>query len=182
MKKGQFKGFILGVVVTILVIALAATVFADPYKKEATCYYDGITVTLDDVVLELKDVNGNTVDPFTISGTTYLPVRALAGALGLDVDWDNDTKTVILTSPDYVPPVDDDYLLDDIDIDEMVEILDIDIDAILAILPPEVIEQIPEDPTFEELVAIAETLDPELIDQIIAIIFPDGIPEDLLEE
>ncbi|MBQ9997667.1 MAG: hypothetical protein IJP19_01465, partial [Clostridia bacterium] len=32
------------------------------------------------------------------NGTTYLPVRAVASALGMDVDWDGNTSTVILSN------------------------------------------------------------------------------------
>lgn len=34
------------------------------------------------------------VEPFTVNGTTYLPVRAIGEALGKDVKWDGETKTV----------------------------------------------------------------------------------------
>jgi len=36
----------------------------------------------------------------SLSVTVYLPVRAISEALGLSVSWDNDTKTVTLTSQD----------------------------------------------------------------------------------
>ncbi len=32
--------------------------------------------------------------------TTYAPIRAIAEEFGLDVDWDNDTKTILITTPD----------------------------------------------------------------------------------
>ena len=46
--------------------------------------------------MEPKDANGNTVEPFIIDGTTYLPVRAVSNALGLNVGWDDATSTVSL--------------------------------------------------------------------------------------
>ncbi|MDO4563314.1 MAG: RICIN domain-containing protein [Clostridia bacterium] len=46
-----------------------------------------------------KDVNGKVVHPILLDGTTYLPVRAISEAFAKDVEWDNDTKTVILTTP-----------------------------------------------------------------------------------
>ncbi len=38
-------------------------------------------------------------EPFIYNGTTYLPVRAVGEAVGKEVAWDNDTKTVTLTTP-----------------------------------------------------------------------------------
>jgi len=36
--------------------------------------------------------------PVIIDGRTLVPVRAIAEALGMDVNWDDDTRTVIVTS------------------------------------------------------------------------------------
>ena len=48
------------------------------------------------------NLNGSNVatsaEPFIIDGTTYLPVRALAEALGLAVEWDATTNTVKLSN------------------------------------------------------------------------------------
>lgn len=57
---------------------------------------DAVTVELDGTVIDCKDANGNKVDPLLINGTTYLPVRAIAAALDLTIDWDDSTKTVFI--------------------------------------------------------------------------------------
>ena len=71
---------------------------AAAYTAKATLRYPGIRIILDGRVLVPRDVNGTAVDPFVIDGTTYLPIRAVASALGLEVDWDDATLTVLLTS------------------------------------------------------------------------------------
>ena len=58
-----------------------------------------ITVKLDGKAQSMTDVNGNPVYPLLNDGTTYLPVRAVSNMLGVDVDWDGATQTVILTEP-----------------------------------------------------------------------------------
>ncbi len=90
------SALILGVVVS----AVAATTVT----KQLTAEYSGIQITLDGTKVEPKDVNGNIVEPFIVNGTTYLPVRALSNALGLDVDWDQTTQTVILKSRTEAQP------------------------------------------------------------------------------
>ncbi len=57
---------------------------------------DYISVVIDNVTLEPKDVNGNTVYPMLENGTTYLPVRAIANALNLSIEWDDSTKSVFI--------------------------------------------------------------------------------------
>lgn len=101
MKK-QWRGFISGIIVATLVLtlgipALAATV------RQLEANYKGIKITLDGKEIVPKDANGVTVEPFTVDGTTYLPLRPMAGALGLDVAWDGATQTVKMTTPGAVP-------------------------------------------------------------------------------
>lgn len=63
-----------------------------------TLTFRNIKIVLDGQTVTPRDANGSVVEPFIYDGSTYLPVRALANALGLGVGWDNDTSTVILTS------------------------------------------------------------------------------------
>lgn len=64
--------------------------------KNITVQYDNIKLVIDGVTITPKDANGSTVEPFIYNGTTYLPVRAVGNALGKQVSWDGNTKTVYL--------------------------------------------------------------------------------------
>ncbi len=67
-------------------------------NRDREVYMGGseVKVTLDGKALELKDANGNTVTPIIVNGVTYLPVRAVADALNVKVEWDGSTNTVYL--------------------------------------------------------------------------------------
>lgn len=87
----------------LLSLALALSLTAVPAAattgaQQIQAVYSDIKVLLDGEFLLLTDANGKTVEPFSLNGTTYLPVRAVAGALGLKADWNADTHTVVLTS------------------------------------------------------------------------------------
>lgn len=97
MKK-QWQGFFFGILTAFLLIGLLGTALAVGYQKQATLTYDGIKITLDGAAIVPTDANGNAIEPFAIDGTNYLPVRGIANALGLGVDWDGATKTVKLTT------------------------------------------------------------------------------------
>jgi hypothetical protein len=43
-----------------------------------------------------RDGQGNVVEPFIHNGTTFLPARAIAEALGQTVEWDGATQTVYI--------------------------------------------------------------------------------------
>lgn len=66
--------------------------------ETANVLFRGIRIILDGKQIIPKDVNGSVLDPFIKDGTTYLPVRALASALGFDVSWDDETSTVFIKS------------------------------------------------------------------------------------
>lgn len=55
-----------------------------------------VTVKYNNTVRTMADVNGNTVYPVSYNGTTYLPIRAVSNMLGVEVDWDQSTQTVLL--------------------------------------------------------------------------------------
>ncbi|MDR1616731.1 MAG: copper amine oxidase N-terminal domain-containing protein [Syntrophomonadaceae bacterium] len=62
--------------------------------KTLSVTYDDITVYVNNEEIALKDASGNAVEPFISDGTTYLPLRAVAEALGLTVSWDGATRSV----------------------------------------------------------------------------------------
>ena len=97
MKK-DIRSFVSGCIVTAAMIGLVGGAAATVGQKTAALDYSNIKVTLDGKQVNLVDANGQTVEPFAIDGTTYLPVRAVSNALGLEVSWDAATSTVVLTS------------------------------------------------------------------------------------
>lgn len=96
--KRSWKQFIL-VGLTVLLLASVASVGARTGNVQKNLLYNNINVSLDGAKLNLKDAQGNAVEPFMFDGTNYLPVRAVAEALGLSVDWVGATNTIVLTSP-----------------------------------------------------------------------------------
>lgn len=72
-------------------------------EELAVLSYRDLKLVIDGSRVVPKDVNGTVVDPFIIDGTTYMPVRALAGALGCGVDWVSATNTVVITSAGSPP-------------------------------------------------------------------------------
>ncbi len=104
MKRQNFRSFLSGVLVALLGVALVGSAAATIGQRTLTADYSDIKVTLDGKQVDLKDATGAPVEPFTVNGTTYLPVRAVGEALGLSVDWDGETHTVVLTSSD-VPSI-----------------------------------------------------------------------------
>ncbi|HIY05604.1 MAG TPA: copper amine oxidase N-terminal domain-containing protein [Candidatus Evtepia faecigallinarum] len=102
--KERTKGFLAGVLVSLLVVVLAVPALASVYDKAVQIYYRDIKVTLNGKTITPKDAQGNPVEPFLMNGTTYLPIRGISSALGLDVQWDQGTYTVGLTTEDYQAP------------------------------------------------------------------------------
>lgn len=96
--KGQWKGFVSGLAVATLVFGLGAPALAATVRQ-LNASYSGIKITMDGKEIVPTDASGAVVEPFAVDGTTYLPVRAVANAMGLDVTWDGQTQTVKLSTP-----------------------------------------------------------------------------------
>ena len=93
--KERVKGIIIGIVIGAL---LVPTVFATVATVTKEIFYNDIKIMLDGKELVPTDASGNYVEPFIMDGTTYLPVRGVANALGLGIEWDGTTNTVKLSS------------------------------------------------------------------------------------
>lgn len=102
MKK---KSFLAGMLTMLLLMSLVVPAAATVGKVTKELEYRDINVTLDGQELDLRDAKGNRVEPFMFEGTNYLPVRALAESLGLNVAWNGQTATVVLTTPQDDQPV-----------------------------------------------------------------------------
>lgn len=92
------------VLCAVLALALCLPAAAGSWDSERTVSFRGITIELEGRTIAPHDANGRAVEPLLLNGTTFLPVRAIAGALGLGVEWDAKRYRVTLTSgaePDY---------------------------------------------------------------------------------
>lgn len=88
--QGVLIGFLIGIIVAGSISIAANT----------TTLYDvitsGVKIIVDGIKLNPTDAKGNKVEPIIYNGTTYLPVRAVADALGKSVYWDGPNFTVYL--------------------------------------------------------------------------------------
>ena len=93
MKK-KLAGYLVGFFGAALCVG--GVVYAATGAKTIDVVYDNIKVYKDNVLCELKDANGTTIEPFMYNGTTYLPVRGAANLADMQVTWDGNTKSVYL--------------------------------------------------------------------------------------
>lgn len=78
-------------------VAIGATVYAANLTKKIDVLYDDIKILSNNIEFMPVDEQGSQVEPFIYEGTTYLSVRAVSEALGKNVSWDSETKTVMVT-------------------------------------------------------------------------------------
>ena len=91
MKK-RLQGLLIGVVIGVLFSG--AIVYGSTGVKWIDANYSNIKLVINGIQTVPKDVTGKVVEPFIYDGTTYLPVRAVSEALGYNVSWDGNTRTV----------------------------------------------------------------------------------------
>lgn len=70
--------------------------------------YNNIQVYINGSLTEFTDSNGNDVEPFIYNGNVYLPLPAVAEAMGVGYSWDGSTMSAYLGAQ----PGESQYLLD----------------------------------------------------------------------
>ena len=93
MKK-ELKYFAIGAIAAL--IATGSIAYARTGSELIEAEYNNIKIYVDGMLINPKDSNGNTVEPFIYNGTTYLPVRAVGETIGKQVSWDGATSSVYL--------------------------------------------------------------------------------------
>lgn len=105
MKK-RLQGILIGMLATLLLTG--GLVHAKDLSEKAQIFFRDIKIYIDGAEIVPKGSDGSVVEPFIMNGATYLPVRAIAEALGKDVAWDGKTSTVYIGKKDQLQP--DNYL------------------------------------------------------------------------
>lgn len=90
--KNRFITYLAGVLTAVLLIALPVSALASDGSLTLTIH--PVQVLLNGQVFQPKDVDGNSVYVFSSAGTTYVPLRALAEACGLEVSYDTENNIV----------------------------------------------------------------------------------------
>jgi hypothetical protein len=93
------KRKILATILTVmLTVALTVGTLAATGAVQITATLDsGVTIQFNGQTQSFTDANGNPVYPVMYNNTTYLPVRAVSDMVGLSVDWNANTRTVLLS-------------------------------------------------------------------------------------
>lgn len=91
------KRFLAALLALTMLFALCLPAAAADIRTVYTSItYREIKIVINGVLISPCDETGASTEPFIYNDTTYLPVRAIAGALGLKVGWDASTSTVVL--------------------------------------------------------------------------------------
>lgn len=95
-KNGRYR-LLVFVLIAALFVAAAIPAYAAMAARNISVY-SGVRIFVDGRELHPIDVKGNDVEAFIYEGTTYVPLRAVGEALGAEVSWDKDEKTVYVNS------------------------------------------------------------------------------------
>lgn len=88
------------ILMTAAALSLTAVIaHATVGTRDAVLSYDNLKIVLDGREITPVGADGNTIEPFIIDGTTYLPIRGISSVLGLNVGWNGETKTIELNTP-----------------------------------------------------------------------------------
>ncbi|AFC33816.1 hypothetical protein PM3016_7240 [Paenibacillus mucilaginosus 3016] len=102
--KELFSKKVLSIItVSSLSLAVGAWAYADDALKQISAYQNaGITIKVNGSSVDLSSEDGM-MYPIIYEGHSYVPAKALAEAMGGTVKWNNDTKSVEVTTGGAVP-------------------------------------------------------------------------------
>lgn len=83
----------------ILLLLIPVVTDAQGISQRIEVYYNDIGIILDNKEIKLEG------RPFIYEDRVYVPIRSMGAALGIDVDWNEEMKTVILRNRDYKFPL-----------------------------------------------------------------------------
>lgn len=108
------KGFMAGFLVCALLLGGFATVLAAGGDASINAILSGtIKMKLFGRDFAPQEANGNYIKPISYNGRTYLPVRTIAEALNIPIDWDGATSTVWIGGRTETVPVNSTSLYED---------------------------------------------------------------------
>ena len=93
----RWKDMLIGGAIAATALTLAVPALAATGSRTVRVDYSDIKLVVNGKTVTPRDGNGDVVEPFTIDGTTYLPVRAIGELMGKNVNWDASTRTVSLS-------------------------------------------------------------------------------------
>lgn len=94
-KRIVFKKIVWTALLALVLVALAGGVAeASTGPKMLNVYYNDIKLNVDGVSIKTLPAQ----EPFIVDGVTFVPVRIIAEALNFNVDWQPDTRSVVITS------------------------------------------------------------------------------------
>ena len=102
MKK-TIRVYVSGFITALLLMAFATGAYAAARTQSISVTYNNIRLVINGTHVIPRDAQGNVVEPFIFGGTTFLPVRAVAEALGEEVRWDGNTQTVYVGQAATLP-------------------------------------------------------------------------------
>ncbi len=97
--KFNLKSGIMGLVIGCISTS-GISVFAYNGKMSIEASFKNIRIFINGDELTSKSSDGKTLEPFIYNDSTYLPIRAIAEAIGRDVSWDPSTSTVYIEGND----------------------------------------------------------------------------------
>lgn len=94
--------------IMLVVLACAVLCCSVAVADTIDVVYNNIQVYINGSLTEFTDSNGNDVEPFIYNGNIYLPLPAIAEAMGVGYSWDGSTMSAYLGAQ----PGESQYLLD----------------------------------------------------------------------
>jgi hypothetical protein len=93
----------IAVVVAFILSAFSMSAFASTGQKKITVTYKDSRISYNGRVAGMRDSKGNELKSFQYNSQEYVPIRAIAGSIGLTATFDSKTNAIVLKTASAQP-------------------------------------------------------------------------------
>jgi hypothetical protein len=104
----RLSGFIMGVITTVILLVLFVPSLASSTLQTIEVGMNAVNLSIDgNIVSKIGEgyvregTESEICSSISFQGTTFIPIRRVSEILGINVEYDNNTKTVLLTTNNY---------------------------------------------------------------------------------
>lgn len=113
------KTGILLILLVVAVFSMAVGAYASANLQAISASLNkGLKINLQGAAWTPKDAKGSAIAPITYNSTTYLPLRSVGEALGLEIKFDSKTQTIFLGKEPDGSYKDGSFMLYDVTVEE----------------------------------------------------------------
>lgn len=88
--------------ITLILCTVSTIVYSESSSIQLNVFYENIKLKINGIESKMTTESGEVIEPFIVNDSVYVPIRGVAQALGKNVEWDCENKSVLVKDNEEV--------------------------------------------------------------------------------